>query len=909
MDAVKRRVLERWAGAVTARPWGTLGVALALGLASVVYALASLGFQPDRNDLVSRDLDWNARFIDWRSSFVGTRDLYVVIDSRGHPELAEPLTDWLGRALDGAKWIERAVWKVDSADASPSAIRLLPPEAFQAELERIAEAGPLLESPTLGAFVATIASQLQEQAAATGPGRGYQSAETIQSLNDLAATLDRFTRRIETPADEAAPLAPPEPTRTQYLRSPNGRLLLIRLTPRLATGHLEEVAPAIEEARGLIAGAREMFPEFNMGLTGLDVIDHDETTAATTDSAIASAAAAVLIAGVLIVAFRGWVVPVLLMAALGIGVAWSFGFATLAVGHLQVISVIFTAILLGLGVSFGIHLAARYELVRSRYPAGREGARAAVADAVSTMGPGLLTGAVTTSAAFSTTLFTDFNGVAEMGLIAGGGVLLCLGVMLTAFPAMLVLFREKAHTGRGADASSTARPFAPLRTGVASGITRRPGRTLVVAAVLTAMAGGVASRIGFSYDLLALLPTGMESIEWQKRLQIVGDRPIYTATSLTDSLEGAKQRAEAFRDLPRVAKVEGVGLLFTADETTKLQRMAEVRDLLFSPPHDSIETDQASSIDIITRLRGLRLLAGASRSRVPEAVTPAFDELIASIDRFLRTANALPPEVAPQRLAALNEAYIGWRRDIQQRVEAALDPRPLTPADLPGDLLRPFVSDDGRFALEVYPRVPDRIEHPIEQAFLTDFIEELRTVDPKVTGVIVQIYESATLIRVSYAWAGLYAMLAVTLLVAFDFRSARDALLCLLPVGLAFVFTFAVLVLSGSAINPANIVVLPLLFGIGVDSGVHVVHRFRAHPDESPPGLTAGTGMAITVTSLVTIIGFGSLALARHRGVASLGLTLAVGVAVTLLACWTVMPALLALRQPRKRPQTEDTAE
>ncbi len=157
--------------------------------------------------------------------------------------------------------------------------------------------------------------------------------------------------------------------------------------------------------------------------------------------------------------------------------------------------------------------------------------------------------------------------------------------------------------------------------------------------------------------------------------------------------------------------------------------------------------------------------------------------------------------------------------------------------------------------------------------------------------------DSGELIRTSYQSAGVAALVVVFVLVWIGMRDLRDALLCLAPVAVGFALTFGLMWLVGMQVNPANIIVLPLMFGIGVDSGVHMLHRYRQEPAASPPGLTHGTGKGITVTSFTTMIGFAAMMLARHRGIQSLGFVLTVGLALTLLACWTVVPACLRLRQ------------
>ncbi len=163
-------------------------------------------------------------------------------------------------------------------------------------------------------------------------------------------------------------------------------------------------------------------------------------------------------------------------------------------------------------------------------------------------------------------------------------------------------------------------------------------------------------------------------------------------------------------------------------------------------------------------------------------------------------------------------------------------------------------------------------------------------------GPPVQIYESSKLIKTEYIKAAVYAVAAILLLLFLDFRSLPDALCAMAPVAIGFVGVFGLMGLLGQQLNFANIIVLPIIFGIGAGTGVHVVHRWRAEPHGKPAGLSGGTGRAITLTMVTTMIGFGCMLLAQHRGIRSLGLVMVIGLGVTLLACYTVLPAILRLR-------------
>lgn len=226
----------------------------------------------------------------------------------------------------------------------------------------------------------------------------------------------------------------------------------------------------------------------------------------------------------------------------------------------------------------------------------------------------------------------------------------------------------------------------------------------------------------------------------------------------------------------------------------------------------------------------------------------------------------------------------------------------MTPEDFPESVLRPYIDrtdpDRPRYALEIHPRLPPGAEavSPLSPAFLPGLIADLREVDPEVTGVIFQVYEFGDLMQRAYSQAGLLALGAVLIIIWISFRRLTDALMCLLPVAIGFLWTFGVMWAAGVTLNPANITVLPLMFGIGVDAAVHVLHRYRSHPLEAPPGLSMGTGKGITLTSLTTMIGFAAMMIADHRGIFSLGFVLTVGMGLTLVVCLTVMPAILELR-------------
>jgi len=916
-DLFRHKVLGWWAGFVCRRPIWVLSVAAVLAVVCIGVTAKHLKFQSDRNALLSPDLDWNKHFEDWRLSFPGNEDLWVVVDS-GPPAAADrddrlakvhAYIDELGPALVAHPDILDAVWAFEVSQFSPRTLRLQTMDQVTQQLAQITQAKPLLQSPTPGHLLGQIIRGLAGQQDPTDLETMGQSidglAQLIQAIEHVLAAdpPDRPPlAALVIPADEQVP-------DHEYLTSDNHRLFFIRVTPNKQAGSINALAPAIAAIRQLIQEVSNKHPGIESGLTGVDVIEADETDAATHDSTVASIVASILILVLLITGFHSWRVPLLAMVALVIGIAWSFGFLTLVVGHLQVISVVFVVILLGLGIAFGIHIASGIELVRHDYPDGLKGFAPALHHSLQTVGPGVITGAVTTAAAFGTIALTDFQGVVEMGIIAGAGVLLCLVAMLSVFPAMLRL----CAVSHGHFVPMQARLFNLFEQRWVMPFVHWPKTTLAAACLLTTIALFAAVQTRFDYDLLKLQPRGVPSVLWQERVVRDGEQSIWAAVSCVDSLEQARQRKAQLLSLPTIAQVRGIGILCPSNEQEKIQALnATYQQLSQSLSLALGKTKPAngqSPPDLAQQLLQIQTLwRSAAAGMIPPQLKPNLDALGRAIDTTIATYKQLDPPQRTTRLALLQAEYDQWRQQTAHQIAGALDTSPLTPADVPHELLRPYIATTGplkgKMALEIFPRVnhEGNDNGVLDPTFLSKFIADLHTVDPDATGVITQVYYSAHLIQRSYMLAGVYALLAVFVLVWIDFRSIKDAWVSLVPVMVGFALTLGLMWVIGMSLNPANIIVLPLMFGIGVDSGVHILHRYRQDPTTRPLGLTAGTGKGITLTSFTTMIGFGVMIFASHRGISSLGFVLFTGIGLTMLACWIIMPAWLELHAQRHHP-------
>lgn len=888
-DQLRQRALSRWAWVISSYPGKLLLISFLLAAVSIGVTLTKLTFQADRNDLLSKDLEWNQNYIQYRQEFEG-KDRIVVVVKVGSQEAdrlrAQAFIDRLDSELSKEKDHINKVWS--RIEAPPVLVRLLPWESFDKRMAQMVEAEPLLRSKGVGGFIGELTRQLQSEESETSPERAI---EQIQQMRSIIAAIGAVSEGADAPAALKAAGLDPGPG-YDYLTTDNGRLMVVDIDITPASGEMDPYANALTVVRKVLAKVKQEYPGLEAGLTGIPVLEADETLVTMRDSTRASIAAVIMIAILMSLAFGGLSLPLFSVGSLLVGIAWSFGFLTIAIGHLQLLSVVFTVILLGLGIDFAVHLLSRYELVRHRYGDDIVGFSSAMRDTLCSTGPGIITGALTTAAAFSTTLLTDFQGMAEMGLIAGVGLLLCAISVLSVLPATMRLLRP--YTGNlspqhlrwvNFHADGWLMPFV-----------RKPWVNLCVAGVLILIGGYGLAHTRFDNNLLNMMPMEMDSAQWIRHMEQEG-QPIWDAVMTTDRLEQARQWTAALRAMPAVKDVGGIGWLWPADDNRKLGRAAEVRrKLQLDDSRRSIGGAREDSGEIKKQLGFLRFALDIAINRKDVQETPGIAEALHGVREEIGLTTtkmeSVHDELVATRFRTLTEVFSVTRDTIATQIDQATQIRPLVLDDLPVYLHRESVSrsEPTRYVVKAYPK--DDVWEPKP---LAEFISEVRRVNPMVTGSPVQIHESGLLMQRSYRFAGSMAVVVVFILMLLDFRSMTRAVLCMVPVGMGFVLTFGVMWLADVAINPANLMVLPLLFGIGVASGVHMMHRYIQSPVTRPLGLAEGTGKSIILTSLTTIIAFATMIPAEHRGIASLGFVLAVGITMTLIVCLTVMPALLEL--------------
>ncbi|HLB79440.1 MAG TPA: MMPL family transporter, partial [Dongiaceae bacterium] len=659
---------------------------------------------------------------------------------------------------------------------------------------------------------------------------------------------------------------------TEQLRGdaePADRRRTIVARPKLDPASLRPAAAAMTEVRRLGAElAIDAAHGLRLRLTGAAALDTEELQSVMQSASRSAIGSLVLVAVLVFIGLRSPRLIASVMVTLIAGLIWTAAFAAAAIGQLNLISVTFTVLFIGLGIDFGIHFGLRY---REAVDDGVDQA-AALRRAAVGVGPSLTISAVAAALAFYSFFPTAYRGLSELGLIAGTGMFIALFANLTLLPALLSVMPLRR----------SARPLPPILGPAVERFIDARRRPICVAALALGLAAlPLLVELRFDFNPINLKDPNTESMQALRDLTQAGGAARATISVLAADIEAAAAQAARLEQLDRVDKTVALSDFVPRDQDAKLAVIDQTAfflgplllDAAVKPPPDDGERRAA-----VDSFRGKLAALLASGHAGPAAaamrrLSAALDGLSAAGGDMLRGLEADLVGTLPGRIESLRRAF---------------NAGPVTFADLPDDLRRRYLAPDGRARIEVYPAEDiDDIEAQRR------FVAAVRSLAPDAAGSPVVLLEAGNAVVRAFQQASTAALVLITVLMLLLLRSLWDVALVLVPVALSAALTMATSVLVGLPFNFANIIVLPLLLGLGVASGVQLVMRVRQ------PGarlLDTSTPRAVLFSALTTVGSLGTLALSSHRGIAGMGLLLTVAIAFTLLGALIVLPAMLALR-------------
>lgn len=867
------------------RPWHVLTGAVLLCLFALGAAWVGLELQVGRSKLVSSTERYSQLHTLYNQEF-GDRDTVAVVIDNAHPGRAAAFTEALVKRLeDDREHVREIFYRIDTASLREKGLLYLPLQDLRRVAGQIEDhrdfLAELIRDPGLNTFFDGINRQMSHGLVAHF-FTDFLTEERQAGPVDARLLMALLTQ-LQAAAEGGGPFVSPwrgwlttagggVPS-DALLRSSNGRFLFVLVTPKDSQQGFNPVGEAVQSIRRAVAQVSEQFPEVAAGVTGTDALEADEMVTVRGDVTRATFLSVVGVLLLFVVFWRGMRMPLFAMASLTAGVCWTLGFAALTIGRLNVLSATFVPILIGLGIDFNVHLLARYTEAR-RQGSPLEGA---LTQAMTKGGPVILTGALATAAAFFSLLLANFRGLVELGLITGGGILLCFGAAFTVLPALLVATGENgvrawALHGRR-DLSGVSRLLRRLDS--------HAGLVLLIGAFITIMALPTLARVRADFNLLNLQARGVESVKWELKVLQEAEMSSWFGVAFARTPGEVARKQAAFASLPTVGRVESVLSFIPDDQPAKLQVFAAIRPTIEAlPPGFGAEgpVDLGRLMDTLGRiqfkLQGVR--------------EPALQQVRERIVRVLGIIGATDPTEVRGNLTAFQHALFTDLREQVQFLKRAVRAQAVTLDELPTALKSRYVGPSGHYLLKIYPE-----KNIWDQERLAAFTKAVRTVDADVSGDPIMTFEYGRAMARGYQKGGLYTLLAVLLISFLAFRRFFLVLLVITPLLVGVLWTIGMMVLLGIEFNLANLIIVPLILGIGIVNGLYIVGRYRQERRGGMAAVVNSTGRGVVLSSLTTMVGFGSLAIAQHHGVSSLGVLVSVGVGSVLVASLMVLPALL----------------
>lgn len=808
---------------------------LLAGLVSAMLAGAvasrTLSFTTDRTQLLRPDDPAQLDYQRLKDEFGAAPDMLIWIRG-GTPEDREQAAQALVTRLqqDGEDFADPSGW-VDLPFLKDRALLYLTPEQvgqLAEEFERDRPwLAPLLREGRLEALLRH------------PPPPGPQLDQVLEQLNLFLQGKTEYHSPFAHPQPDLGFSSQRRPGQTRVYQT-RGEAHLV-----LARPNSKEAVPALER---LTAELHKSYAGLTFTLGGEPVLRAQETRDAIHGAMFCTLLSIALCNLLFVMGFGQVQRPQLAILCLLIGLSWAFALAGLLVGQLNLITVNFPAVLVGLGIDFGIHWLFRYQEERSH---GLE-PLPAMERTMATTGVENFTGALTTSTAFLALQFTHFRAASQLGLISGLGVMLAFVAMATFLPAFLFLI----------DRGGPVKPRPKLLLSTERWLGERPRGILVAALVFSVWCAFYVPRIGFDYNLLHMQVADAPALKAEKLSQRLTGHTSLIAFSLADDRAEAMDMVEKLRRLPSVESVECVASLLPArDSGPEVERLTRALQALPLPPRPPQRT-------------GAEL----------QALEPLFREFPPSAhsEELRATLRGLGPGRIEEGVQGFEKALFDDLRDSLTLLKTQKSRPPISLDDLPDTLKKRNLGRTGKFLIRIYPR-GDAWERPV----LEVFVREVQAVDPHVTGSPVLIYRYLGELTRAYSVSWRNALAVICLILLVHFRSLKLAGLALFPKLLGVLWMLGLMGVAGVQFNPANFMALQLTLGIGLVFGVHVIHNPRGLLFEH------STGPAVALSALCTVAGYGTLMLASHRGIASLGFVMAVGVLANLVAAVVVLPALL----------------
>jgi predicted RND superfamily exporter protein len=682
----------------------------------------------------------------------------------------------------------------------------------------------------------------------------------------------------------------------EYMIDPEGKTLLLMVRPNFDIGDRQKLGALSEGAAAIGRETAANFSGVSFRFTGDVESEANEYRAINSDVFWPSIIAFSLIIVLFFFSFNRRRSILFPLISLTVGILADLAIAAVTVKNLNMITSSFGALLIGLGIDFGIHVVSRFDELTKE---GRSAEDALVEVFAKTAAP-VSIGAITTAMAFYALMLSQTIAFRQFGLVAGTGILTTLISSFTVLPALLALLPGKNVLEK----KRTILRYG-FSTSIASFSSKHRVPVLSLCAVLTIIAIFMIPKNGFDYDMRKIGPQHTDAMETEN---IVAERyglSTWQHLAIANSVEEARKLQEAFKSAPLVRRVESIAdyIPSNEDQDASLAITAEIRAQKNRTAGESwneksvtelteeiqrLEWNMIELGDLAAASLGENALPVRKRNAMIREVfgnetgktgAEVFSSLITSIE-------SLPPDEAATRLGTIDDAFSSALDEKITRM-ATIDRR-IGISDLPEDAKVDLVNGDkNKFLVIIQPSASMSGDDNFER-----FTKGLQDIDPRATGTLTLGFELSREVLSEAGKMALIVAFIIVLVVWLGFLKAKPTIACVLAFLCAFLWLFGISPLIGK-FNIVNALSIPLIIGVGIDYCVHIMTALRESGDVK--AALGKTGKAVTLSMLTTLIGFGSLALVgQYKGIADLGKTLSVGIICCYIVAIVIVPAIAA---------------
>jgi hopanoid biosynthesis associated RND transporter like protein HpnN len=893
-------MLRRILAAQLANPITTVMVALALSALSIVYTVGNLAFETSQKDLIS-PRDRLVQLLDELEPFEDVDSFVVAIEHKRHTRALEFLHALVPHLERDKEHFIDVFYRVAPDLMKPWLLFYLDEEDLISIHDSLLEHKDFIrnlgKSPSLNRFFFELNREMStkmvdelftgflDEPSADTEEEPLDLGFLISALVEMQGWIDGKTTFSSPWGSFFAGASWVGDEEEGYFWVGDKRYLLAFVTPAMIDASFTDTQDALKALRRTIVQVKkEGFDDVEVGVTGEAALGEDEMDVAFHDMSLATLVSLMLLTLLLVLFWRGFLRPILEIIELVVALSLTFGLTTAVVGHLNILSVTFAPLLLGLGIDYGIHWFARYqEEERVRTGSRKE----AIEATMMRLGPGILLAGFTAALSFFPLVLTGFKGLVELGIICSMGMVMTTVSTLCLLPSLTLLFDKPKKRAKSRSSQGQTAYFLKL-TG------RRALVILIPASIALGLSVWGAGRVTFDLNMLRLQSKGAESVIWERKLMDGSEHSSLFGALLARSIEEVRQKTKALEALPSVSEVQSLETFLPESQGEKIVLLRRLAPLLpgaarLQSPVDSV------NVQGLNEILGRILFKMMDSDEVEWGDNKPLEAQMARvrglIDQLRQRFRSMENSILLERLSGFESAFVGDLNDKLEILRTNANARPMKLDDLPKSILERFVAEDRLYLIRVFP-----VENIWEPPILGRFVRDLRSVDPDAIGAPVTLYTFTRAFRDACIKAAVYATFFIFALLLVTMRNLIHAFLVFIPLIVGTAWTVGLMHVFKVDFNLANTLFLPLIVGAGIEYGIIIMHRWlQQGAGGGDMALPFSTAKGIILAGLTTTVGFGSLAISDHQGIHSLGILAMIGSLSVLAAAVLFLPAILQL--------------